>query len=182
MVSVLQKVLGDPNEKAIKKLAPIVKEMNALEPEYQKLTDEELRAKTEEFRSRLAGEEDLDDIIPETFAAAREAARRNLKQRHYDVQLMGGMVLHNGQIAEILVMRSVVPGQTPVHMMQSYPLGWNLINRSLLWKKRWMPPLMTVICGPMYGTFWRRATRGEELVGESMARATEGKLPASEIF
>ena len=101
MVSVLQKVLGDPNEKALKKMSPIVEETNELEPEFQKLTDEQLRAKTEEFRSRLAGEEDLEDIVPEAFAAAREAARRNLKQRHYDVQLIGGMVLHRGQIAEM---------------------------------------------------------------------------------
>ncbi len=101
MVSVLQKVLGDPNEKALKKLSPIVEETNELEPEFQKLTDDQLRAKTEEFRSRLAGEEDLKDIVPEAFAAVREAARRNLKQRHYDVQLIGGMVLHRGQIAEM---------------------------------------------------------------------------------
>ena len=101
MVSVLQKVLGDPNVKALKKLSPIVGETNELEPEFQKMTDEELQAKTEEFQSRLAGKEDLDDILPEAFAAVREAARRNLKQRHYDVQLIGGMVLHNGQIAEM---------------------------------------------------------------------------------
>ena len=101
MVSVLQKVLGDPNDKALKKLSPIVKKTNALEPEYQELTDEELRAKTDEFRARLADDEDLVDILPEAFATVREAARRNLKQRHYDVQLIGGMVLHNGQIAEM---------------------------------------------------------------------------------
>ena len=101
MVSVLQKVLGDPNDKALKKLSPIVEETNELEPEYQRLTDEQLRAKTEEFRSRLADDEDLDDILPEAFGVVREAARRNLKQRHYDVQLIGGMVLHKGQIAEM---------------------------------------------------------------------------------
>ena len=101
MVSVLQKVLGDPNDKALKKLSPIVEETNELEPEFQNMTNEELRAKTNEFRSRLAGKEDLDDILPEAFAVVREAARRNLKQRHYDVQLIGGMVLHKGQIAEM---------------------------------------------------------------------------------
>jgi preprotein translocase subunit SecA len=101
MVSVLQKVLGDPNDKALKKLTPIVAETAEFEPEYQKLTDEELRAKTDEFRSRLADVEDLDNILPEAFALVREAARRNLKQRHYDVQLVGGMVLNNGQIAEM---------------------------------------------------------------------------------
>ncbi|MBO19189.1 MAG: preprotein translocase subunit SecA [Chloroflexi bacterium] len=101
MVSVLQKVLGDPNQKALKKLYPIVDETNDLEAETQELTDEQLKAKTEEFRSRLTGKEDLEDIMPEAFAVVREAARRNLKQRHYDVQLIGGMVLNQGQIAEM---------------------------------------------------------------------------------
>ena len=101
MVSVLQKVLGDPNEKALKKFNPNVVATNKFEPEFQKLSDEGLRAKTDEFRSRLSGGEDLDDIVPEAFAVVREAARRNLKQRHYDVQLIGGLVLHRGQIAEM---------------------------------------------------------------------------------
>ncbi|MCH8892068.1 MAG: preprotein translocase subunit SecA [Chloroflexi bacterium] len=101
MVSVLQKVLGDPNEKALKKLTPFVKGINELEPRFQNMTDEELLAMTEDFRSRLAAGEGLDDIIPEAFATVREAARRNLKQRHYDVQIIGGLVLHKGQIAEM---------------------------------------------------------------------------------
>ena len=101
MVSVLQKVLGDPNEKALKKLTPFVKGINELEPRFQKMTDKELLAMTEDFRSRLAAGEGLDDIIPEAFATVREAARRNLKQRHYDVQIIGGLVLHKGQIAEM---------------------------------------------------------------------------------
>ena len=101
MVSVLQKVLGDPNEKALKKLTPFVTDINELEPEFQKMTDEELRGKTEEFRSRLSDGEALDDMVPEAFATIREAARRTLKQRHYDVQLIGGLVLHMGQIAEM---------------------------------------------------------------------------------
>ncbi|MQG10715.1 MAG: preprotein translocase subunit SecA [SAR202 cluster bacterium] len=101
MVSVLQKVLGDPNEKALKKLTPFVAKINELEPEFQKMTDEELVAMTEEFRSRLAEGELLEDMVPEAFATVREAARRTLKQRHYDVQLIGGLVLHMGQIAEM---------------------------------------------------------------------------------
>ena len=101
MVSVLQKVLGDPNEKALKKLAPFVNDINELEPEFQKMSDDELRGMTEEFRSRLTEGESLDDIVPEAFATVREAARRTLKQRHYDVQLIGGLVLHMGQIAEM---------------------------------------------------------------------------------
>ena len=101
MVSALKKVLGDPNEKSLKKLAPFVIEINELEPEFQKITDEELRAMTDEFRSRLAEGESLDDIASEAFATVREAARRTLKQRHYDVQVIGGLVLHMGQIAEM---------------------------------------------------------------------------------
>ena len=101
MVSVLQKVLGDPNDKALKKLAPFVKEINELEPEFQKLTDDELMGMTDEFRSRLAEGESLGDILAEAFATVREAARRTLKQRHYDVQLIGGLVLHMGQIGEM---------------------------------------------------------------------------------
>ena len=101
MVSVLQKVLGDPNEKALKKLTPFVREINGLEPEFQKMTDEELLGMTGEFRSRLTAGEGLEDIMAEAFTAVREAARRNLKQRHYDVQLIGGLVLHRGQIAEM---------------------------------------------------------------------------------
>ena len=93
MVSVLQKVHGDPNEKSLKKLAPFVKEINELEAEFRKMTDDELNGKTEKFRSRLAKGDSLDDIVPEAFATVREAARRTLKQRHYDVQLIGGLVL-----------------------------------------------------------------------------------------
>ena len=101
MVSMLQKILGDPNEKALKKLGSIKVKVNSLEPEFQRLTDEQLRAKTDEFRERLQGRESLDDLIPEAFATVRESARRNLGQRHYDVQLIGGTALHEGKIAEM---------------------------------------------------------------------------------
>ncbi|MED5208067.1 MAG: preprotein translocase subunit SecA, partial [Chloroflexota bacterium] len=101
MVSVLQKVLGDPNEKALKKLAPVVKNINELGRGFQNMTDDELHGMTEKFRSRLAVGESLAEIMPEAFATVREAARRTLKQRHYDVQLIGGLVLHMGQIAEM---------------------------------------------------------------------------------
>ena len=80
MVSVLQKVLGDPNEKALKKLAPFVKNINELEARFQKMTDNELQGMTQEFRSRLAHGHKLDDIVTEAYAAVREAARRTLKQ------------------------------------------------------------------------------------------------------
>ena len=101
MVSVLQKILGDPNDKALKRLGSIKDQVNALEPRFQGLSHDQLRAKTDEFRQRLSGREDLDDLIPEAFAAVREAARRRLGQRHYDVQIIGGAALHQGKIAEM---------------------------------------------------------------------------------
>ena len=101
MVSVLGKLLGDANEKAVKKILPTVAKINDLEADFQKLTDDQLRAKTEEFKARLGQGESLDRLLPEAFAAVREAAKRNLGQRHYDVQLIGGVALHRGEIAEM---------------------------------------------------------------------------------
>jgi preprotein translocase subunit SecA len=97
----LAKVIGTQNEREIKRLRPRVIEINALEPGIQSLTDEQLRAKTVEFRERLAKGATLDDILPEVFAVVREAGRRVLNMRHFDVQLIGGIVLHNGTIAEM---------------------------------------------------------------------------------
>jgi preprotein translocase subunit SecA len=93
--------LVDSNEKELKRLQPLVDHINSLEPELEKLTDAELRAKTDEFKARLADGEGLDEILPEAYAAVREAAKRTIRQRHFDVQLMGGIVLHQGKIAEM---------------------------------------------------------------------------------
>ena len=101
MVGVLQKILGDPNDKALKKLGSIRDDVNRQESRFKQLDDDELHAKTGEFRQRLEGRETLDDLLPEAFAAVREAAVRRLKQRHYDVQIMGGSALHQGKIAEM---------------------------------------------------------------------------------
>ena len=101
MVSVLQKIIGDPNDKALKQLGSIKGRVNAVEPALQKMSDEQLHARTDAFRQRIAGGEKLDDILPEAFAAVRESARRNLGQRHYDVQIIGGAALHQGKIAEM---------------------------------------------------------------------------------
>jgi preprotein translocase subunit SecA len=97
----LAKVFGTANERELKRMAPIVAGINALEPSIQALTDEQLRAKTAEFRQRFAAGETLDDLLPEAFAVVREAGRRTLNMRHFDVQLIGGMVLHRGKIAEM---------------------------------------------------------------------------------
>ena len=101
MVSVLSKLIGDSNEKTLKKLRPVWESVNRREADVAKLSDDQLRQKTEEFRDRLAGRENLNDLLPEAFAVVREAARRCLGQRHYDVQLIGGIVLHQGHIAEM---------------------------------------------------------------------------------
>jgi len=93
--------LVDSNEKQVKQLQKQVQQINSLEQEFIKLSDEELKAKTAEFKSRYNSGETLDDLLPEAFAAVREAARRTIGQRHYDVQLMGGIVLHQGKIAEM---------------------------------------------------------------------------------
>ena len=101
MFKSITKMFGSSDEKVIKKMQPYVDEVNELEPEFQRLSDDELRAVTVEFKRRITEGEDLDDLLPEAFAATREAAMRALGQRHYDVQLMGGMVLHEGKIAEM---------------------------------------------------------------------------------
>jgi len=101
MRSVLTKVFGDTNEKALKPLYPVVDDINQLEPSMQALSDDEIKALATEFRQRHEDGESLDDLLPETFAATREAAARRLGKRHYDVQLLGGMVLHDGKIAEM---------------------------------------------------------------------------------
>ncbi|MBV6467112.1 MAG: Protein translocase subunit SecA [Anaerolineales bacterium] len=92
---------GDTHKRTMESLFPLVDEINALEPEFEKLTDEELRAKTDEFRARLSNGETLDDLLDEAFAVVREAAKRTIRLRHYDVQLIGGIILHRGEIAEM---------------------------------------------------------------------------------
>ncbi len=99
--NVLTKVFGSKNDRILKKLRPVVERINSFEPEIQKLDDAGLRAKTVEFRERLAKGESLDDLLPEAFAAVREAGRRVLDMRAYDVQLVGGIILHQGCITEM---------------------------------------------------------------------------------
>ncbi|HME33193.1 MAG TPA: hypothetical protein VKG65_10610, partial [Terriglobales bacterium] len=110
------KIFGTSNEREIKRITPLMESISALEPEMKQLTDEQLRAKTEEFRQRIRERVDavedpdekdrelaaaLDEVLPEAFAVVREAGWRVLKMRHFDVQLIGGVVLHQGKIAEM---------------------------------------------------------------------------------
>ena len=94
------RIFGSRNERLLKQYAHSVTRINALEPELAKLSDAELRKKTPELKKRYAGGTALDDLLPEAFAVVREASKRTLRMRHFDVQLLGGMVLHNGKIAE----------------------------------------------------------------------------------
>ena len=116
MLKMLGKLLGDANAKEVKKLLPLVEEVNLLEPRVETLSDEELRDMTREFRERLQAGESLDDLLPEAFACVREMAKRTLGQRHFDVQLMGGAALHQGKVAEM----KTGEGKTLVATLPSY--------------------------------------------------------------
>ena len=111
-----KKIFGDPNEKELKKLQPVVEKINSYEPDISKLNDKELKNKTPEFRGRLNKGEALDDILPEVFAVVREAAKRVTGMRPFDVQLIGGIVLHQGKIAEM----ATGEGKTLVATMPAY--------------------------------------------------------------
>ena len=100
-MGIIQKLFGTHSEHELKRIYPIVDKIEALRPSMQALTDEELRAKTDEFKKRLADGQTLDDILPEAFATVREAAKRSIGMEHYRVQLIGGIILHQGRIAEM---------------------------------------------------------------------------------
>ena len=100
-MGLLKAIFGTKNDREVKRMRKTVEKINALEPEYEKLSDEELRGKTDEFKKRLAAGETLDDLLVEAFAVVREGSKRVLRMRHYDVQLIGGIVLHEGKITEM---------------------------------------------------------------------------------
>src|SRR5690606_23871682 len=101
MANFLDKILWDPNKKALRKLEPLLAQVNGKATEIEALDDEQLKAKTAEFKERLEKGETLDQLLPEAFAVVREAASRVLGERHYDVQIIGGIALHQGKIAEM---------------------------------------------------------------------------------
>ena len=101
MLGIAKKIFGTENDRKLKKLHPLVNKINGLEPTFQAMTDDALRAQTDIYKQRLENGESLDDLLPEAFATVREAAVRTLGQRHYDVQLIGGITLHRGEIAEM---------------------------------------------------------------------------------
>src|SRR5258705_13779221 len=113
---VLTKVFGSENERTLKKIIPLAQQISSLEPEVEKLSDEQLRLKTQQFREKLDQGAELDDILPEAFAVVREASKRTTKMRHFDVQMIGGLVLHQGKIAEM----RTGEGKTLVATLPSY--------------------------------------------------------------
>lgn len=142
---VLEKIFGTQNTRTLKKLWPIVHQINALEPAVQQLSDADLRAKTDEFKKHLAEGKTLDDILPEAFAVVRETARRVLKMRHYDVQLLGGIVLHKGKITEMGTGEGkTLVGTCPIYLNALEGKGAHLVtvNDYLARRDRnWMGPV-----------------------------------------
>jgi len=100
MINILTRIFGSRNERLLKQYAQQVREINALEPAISALPDDALREKTKELKARVAEGATLDEVLPEAFAVVREAGKRTLNMRHFDVQLIGGIALHNGKIAE----------------------------------------------------------------------------------
>jgi len=142
---ILKKIFGTQNARTLKTLWPVVAQVNAFEPEIQKLSDDALRAKTDEFRKRLAAGATTDEILPEAFAVVREASRRTTKMRHFDVQILGGLVLHKGKIAEM----STGEGKTlvatlPLYLNALEGKGAHLVTVNDYLAKRdrnWMGPI-----------------------------------------
>ncbi|HDH09556.1 MAG TPA: preprotein translocase subunit SecA, partial [Chloroflexi bacterium] len=141
----LTKIVGDANERELNRLRPIVERINALEPEFERLSDQELRGKTQEFIRRLQAGETLDDILVEAFAAVREASKRTIGLRHFDVQLMGGIVLHEGKVAEMATGEGkTLVATLPLYLNALEGKGCHLVTVNDYLAKRdaqWMGPI-----------------------------------------
>jgi preprotein translocase subunit SecA len=137
--------LIDSNEKELRRVQPLVGDINSFEPDFEKLSDAELRAKTDEFKARLKDDEGLDEILPEAYAAVREAAKRTIKQRHFDVQLIGGIVLHQGKIAEMKTGEGkTLVATLPLYLNALAGQGCHLVTVNDYLAKRdchWMGPI-----------------------------------------
>jgi preprotein translocase subunit SecA len=148
-VAAILRALFDSNERELRRLRRIVDRINALESEFERLSDAQLTAKTAEFRERLAAGETLDDLLVEAFAAVREASKRTLGQRHFDVQLMGGIVLHEGKIAEM----KTGEGKTLTATLALYlnaleGRGAHLVTTNdflVRWQAQWMAPIFELL-------------------------------------
>ncbi|MDW8026716.1 MAG: preprotein translocase subunit SecA, partial [Armatimonadota bacterium] len=158
----------DTTEREIKRMKPLVARINALEPEMQQLSNEQLRAKTDEFKKRLQDGETLDDLLPEAFAVVREAARRTLNMRHFDVQLMGGIVLHQGRIAEMKTGEGkTLVATLPLYLNALEGKGVHLVTVNDYLARRdavWMGPIYHLL-GMTVGVIQGRSAESDELGG-----------------
>ncbi|MBI2845642.1 MAG: preprotein translocase subunit SecA, partial [Chloroflexi bacterium] len=145
MKGILGKTLGDPNLRELGRLRPIAEKINALEPEFERLGDAALRDKTAEFKSRLSAEVALEDLLPEAFAVVREASKRTTRLRHFDVQLLGGVVLHQGKVAEMKTGEGkTLVATLPLYLNALEGKGAHLITVNDYLAKRdtqWMGPI-----------------------------------------
>jgi len=143
--AILKKIFGTKQERDIRRLTPLVEEINSLEPEISKLSDAELRAKTDEFKKRLADGAVLEEILDEAFAVVREAGKRTINMRHFDVQLMGGIVLHEGKIAEMKTGEGkTLVATLPVYLNALLGKGVHVVTVNDYLAKRdseWMGPI-----------------------------------------
>ncbi len=141
----LQRIFGDSNQRTIARLQKTVQKINTLEPAFQAFSDEELRLKTQEFKDRLTNGETLDDVLPEAFAAIREASRRTIGLRPYDVQLIGGMILHEGQVTEMRTGEGkTLVATLPLYLNALKGLGAHLVTPNDYLAKygvQWMGPV-----------------------------------------
>jgi len=137
--------LVDSNEREVKRLQPLVDRVNSFEPEFERLTDADLRAKTDQFKERLKDGSKLDELLPEAYAAVREASRRTLSKRHFDVQIMGGVVLHQGKIAEMKTGEGkTLVATLPLYLNSLSGEGCHLVTVNDYLSKRdpaWMGPI-----------------------------------------
>ncbi len=131
---ILAKILGSQNERDLKRIQPIVNQVNELEASVSKLDDAALKARTPEFKRRLDRGESLDDLLPEAFAVVRETSRRTLRMRHYDVQIIGGTVLHEGKIAEMKTGEGkTLVATLPVYLNALKGEGVHLVTVTTIW-------------------------------------------------
>lgn len=147
IAQILAKILGTNNERQLRRLQPIVDKINAFEPQISSLTDEQLALKTNEFREQLSQGKSLDDILPEAFAVVREAGKRRLGQRHFDVQLMGAIALHEGKIAEMKTGEGkTLTATLPLYLNALTGKGAHLVTVNDYLARRdaeWMGPIFT---------------------------------------
>jgi len=147
--TLLRRVFGTKNERELKRLWPIVEQVTSLEPHIATLSDSQLRDKSEEFKKRLEGGETLDDILPDAFAAVREVSKRRLKMRHFDVQILGGIVLHEGKIAEMKTGEGkTLVATLPVYLNALEGKGVHVVTVNDYLAKRdtqWMGPIYSFL-------------------------------------